>query len=67
MSGKKKSKWIYGQTDEGSYVSCSKCNAKISAKRILFADEPYTICPNCKSKMEEIDDEILENLRVSAL
>lgn len=67
MNGKIKSKWIYGSTAEGSYIACSNCNGKLSAKTVLFADKPYNVCPKCKRKMADIDDEIIEKLRVSIL
>lgn len=69
MSGKSKtkSKWIYGSTAEGAYLACSSCSRKLSAKQVMFADKPYDVCPYCGRRMDEIDDEIIEKLRVSIL
>ena len=67
MSGKANSKWIYGSTDEGAYVACSFCNRKLSAKQVMFADKPFDVCPYCNRRMSEVDDDIIERLRVSLL
>ncbi len=46
-----KASWVFGTTDMGGYVKCSKCGKKYSTLRFIFADEDTTTCPECGSEM----------------
>lgn len=45
-------KWEYLNGPEVSYIKCTSCSHKISAKRYIFADTDTTTCPFCNRKMD---------------
>ena len=49
---KRKYYWDYGVNDGVSYVKCSSCNHKLSAKKFIMGDKDLTACPWCGKTMD---------------
>ena len=47
-----KRRWIFGTNDLGDYLECEKCNHKLSAKQVIFANRDFNTCPWCGSEMQ---------------